>query len=380
MISNCKTAVLISCSDHYGHRLHTIDTCLKEKGYNTIYITSDFDHTDKKKFKCNVEGTVQLSALPYKKNLSFSRILSHRNFARDAFKYIEKSALDPDVIITLLPPNFNAYYAAKYKTKHQNTKLIFDVFDMWPETMPNKKIKSVLKPVFSLWSAIRDKNLGSADFVFCECEMFKELLNLSDEKSHTVYLSANPVSPMGQAPILSENRIELCYLGAINNVIGIKEICELIREISEFKPVKLHIIGKGERKDEFINSAKTAGAQVEFHGTLYDDGKKAEIIRRCHFGLNITNPDVCIGLTMKSIDYFKYGLPIINNIPSDTARLVESEEIGLNLSNSTASEIKKMSADGMLALRKNTERVFESTFSEDVIKKQYSEILDRIVK
>ena len=43
-----KRAVLLSCSDHYNHRLYVIDGYLKSQGYETVYYTGDFDHSSKK--------------------------------------------------------------------------------------------------------------------------------------------------------------------------------------------------------------------------------------------------------------------------------------------------------------------------------------------
>ena len=47
-----KRAVLLSCSDHYNHRLYVIDGYLKSQGYETVYYTGDFDHSSKKVFHC----------------------------------------------------------------------------------------------------------------------------------------------------------------------------------------------------------------------------------------------------------------------------------------------------------------------------------------
>lgn len=41
--------------------------------------------------------------------------------------------------------------------------------------------------------------------------------------------------------------------------------------------------------------------------------------------------NVCVGLTMKSIDYFQHGLPIINNIQEDTTEIVKQYKVGLML-------------------------------------------------
>ena len=42
-----------------------------------------------------------------------------------------------------------------------------------------------------------------------------------------------------------------------------------------------------------------------------------KIINQCHYALNIMKKDVCVGMTMKSLDYFSFGIPIVNNIEGD---------------------------------------------------------------
>ncbi len=373
-----KTAYLISCSDHYSHRLHVTDTCLKQMGFETVYITSDFDHNTKTKFVCNVEGCVQLHAKEYKKNLSLSRILSHRGFAKTVFSYIESRDVQPDLIVSLLPPNFLAYYGARYKKKHKDVKLVFDIFDLWPETFPSGSIKKLLAPVFKVWSNIRDKNLYAADFIFTECEMFRKMLSLDSKTSKTAYLCADPLSLGGQTE-LSEDKLSLCYLGAINNIISIPDICALIKELTAKKRVELHIIGAGEREEEFVASAKEAGAEVVFYGAVYDEDKKHEIISRCHFGLNVMKSSVCVGLTMKSVDYFRHALPIINNIPADTKELVEKNGIGIQLDENCAEKLLTLSTKDCLKMRENVKNTFNTVFKKDVVLGDIKSVFDNIL-
>lgn len=374
-----KKAVCISCSDHYDHRLHIAAGCLRERGYDTTYITSNFDHTRKEVFTCSVEGCVQLPARPYHKNLSVDRILSHRNFARDVFRYLENLPQQPDVLVVLLPPNFLAHYGAKYKKRHPEVKLIFEIFDLWPETFPGGKVKKLLAPVFKVWAALRDRNLHKADFVVTECEMFRERLCLPKQTSKAIWLCANPLPMQIPQPQLAEDKLELCYLGAINNVISIPDICGLIRELTAKKPVVLHIIGKGEKQEEFVAEAKNAGAEVVFYGAVYDEGKKLEIMNRCHFGLNIMKSSVCVGLTMKSVDYFRFGLPIINNIPADTRRLVEEQGIGVQLTEGCAQTLLDLDTKACLQMRACVRQVFTDSFAHTVINGQYANVLDRIL-
>ena len=372
-------AVLIGCFDHYAHRFFALDDYLKSRGFETTYITSDFDHMFKKSYQCKVSGAVQLHARPYYKNLSLDRILSHRNFARDAFRYLESLPQEPAVVAVQLPPNFLAHYAAAYKRKHPNVKLIFDVFDLWPETFPSGSMKKLLAPAFAVWAWIRDHALGAAEFVTTECEMFRNRLKLANASSATVYLCAKGLTIDRVEPQLCDDKLEICYLGSINNIISIPDICGLIRRLSAKKPVVLHIIGKGEREQEFIDEARNAGAEVIFYGPVYDDETKMQIMSKCRFGLNVMKSSVCIGLTMKSLDYFRFGLPIINNIPADTQQMVLDHCVGVQLDDDCAEKILSLDTGACLQMRRNVTALFDSTFDYEVIMKQYASIFDRIL-
>ena len=368
-----QKAYMISCSDHYHHRFHVVDAWLQKKGYDTTYITSDFDHTAKKTFVCSVPNCVQLPAIPYSRNLSFERILSHRNFSRDVFRYPEKMPDEPNVLFVQLPPNFLGYYAKKYKKRHPKVKLFFEIFDMWPETFPFKKMKRLLAPVFAVWAWIRNSSLDAADFVVTECELFREKLKLQ-ENGAAVYLCAES---MELEPVsLPEDELSICYLGAINNVIDIPRICGLLAQLTKSRKVKIHIIGKGEREQEFVSYAKDTGAEVVFHGAVYDEREKQKIMSTCHFGLNVMKDSVCVGLTMKSVDYFRNGLPIINSVPGDSRKLVMERKIGVQLEENCASQILSLREEDYLTMRKNVRELFAEQFDKRVVENRYGELLD----
>ncbi len=365
-----KLAVLVSCTDHYRERMYLFAEYLQAKGYRLQYLAADFHHTNKARFTCAVAGAVQLPVRPYRKNLSASRILSHLDFARGVCRYLEQLPQEPDMVVAEIPPNFLANYLGRYKRKHPNVKLVLDIFDLWPETFPSGKAKKLLALPFAIWGSLRNRALPYADIITTECDLFRQKLKLTaDARSHTIYLAGPRRENIVCAPRLPQTHLSLCYLGSINNIIDIPAIATLVGQLSARKPVTVHIIGKGERTEEFISALKNAGGEVIDHGPVYDEEKKQEIIDVCHFGLNIMKSSVCIGLTMKSVDYWSHGLPVISSIPADTARLIDAWQAGINLGPDTAQTVADLTPEALLALRENVYKLYAACFTPQVVMK-----------
>ena len=240
------------------------------------------------------------------------------------------------------------------------------------------KAKKLLALPFSVWGWLRNRALPAADYVTTECELFRQMLTLPADRSRSVYLCAEPI-PHDQPGLLPEDHLQLCYLGSINNVISIPDICSLIAQLTRFKPVTLHIIGSGEQQDSFVRCATEAGAIVRFHGPIFDEDTKKAIMDSCHFGLNIMKSSVCVGLTMKYVDYFRYGLPIINNIPADTRSLILRYGAGFDLEHLEPEKIAALSAADYQHLRENVRRMFLAHFDQSRIEASVCDILNSVL-
>lgn len=374
-----KRAIVISCSDHYEHRMKYWDASLRGLGFETTYVTTDFLHVEKKTYVCPVEGCVQLHVMPYRKNLSVQRILSHRMFAKKVYRYLEE--VRPQVVVSLLPPNFLVKYLAKYKKRHPEVKLILDIFDLWPETFPSSKAKKLLAPVFRVWANLRDKHLGAADYVTAECDMFRKRLGLSDARSETVYFSLEPYCGPREEAALPTDRADIAYLGSINNIIDIPRIVSFLSELNGRIPTALHVIGGGEKCEEFCDSVRAAGVEVDYCGKVFDETEKHRILSRCHFGLNVMKDSVCVGLTMKSVDYFRHGLPIVNTIPADTQAFVEERGIGVNMTDvpKAAESVADLIRGDVSPLRNAACESFDTLFSAPRNYAHCEEILRRVL-
>lgn len=372
-----KKAVLISGFGWYESRLKPIRELLESDGYETVSYLSDFDHRSKSYITDKNPECKYIHVLAYEKNLSISRLLSHFVFGEKLKKVL--SYEKPDLIYCMLPPNSAAKHCLKYKKMIPKCKYYVDLIDLWPESMPIRRYKKNI--IFKQWSKLRDDSLLVADHVFTECDLYQEKLNkyINAQNATTLHLFREIIDEEEVLKCISEkmkrvdsDNISLCYLGSINHLIDIDKICLVIRKlISSGKSVEFRVIGRGESKDALIKSAKFAGAEVKYYGPIYEREEKLKILGMCDYGFNIMKDSVAVGLTVKSVDYFSMGIPIINNIKGDTWRFVECEAIGINYKN----EIDEFNLDNSAEKAKNAFQCFRNHFTRNAFKRVASDVI-----
>ena len=370
-----KLNIVIVCgTEPYELRADLLRDVLRSLGHTVTVLASDFSHIEKRKRTQEKEDYLFLQTKPYKKNLSLKRAVSHVRFAKDAEHWLQAHLCETDLVWAIIPPNGFVQRIARLKRREPSVRVVFDVVDLWPESMPLKGEKRQIP--FSWWRKQRDGSLHEADMIVTECALFQKKLAGPAGKTQmqTIYL-ARPCVPYVPKLHLPDDRLSLCYLGSINNVIDIEAVARIIRTCQRIRPVELHIIGTGEKKDTLIARARQAGAGVIYHGICYDREKKQEIFDGCHFGLNIMKPSVCVGLSMKSLDYFEYGLPMLNSIPGDTWQIIEKEQTGLNVGESLDAD---KIAHYDLSMRNRARRYFEQHLTDEAFQQSVSDVLDKV--
>ena len=363
--------VIATCFQSNEERVNSIANVFRKRGDELKLITTNFLHKTKKTRKDYPKGYDLVPTIKYKKNLSLRRMRSHEQFASDTFLLIRE--YKPDLIWIEAPCNSLISYAKKYKKKHKDVKIIIDMIDMWPESLPININKNSFP--FNLWRNIRSKNIDCADAVVSECDLYKDILEKEYKGSiNTIHWCRDSRAIHSQLDLPSDE-LSLCYIGSINNIIDIDKICDIIK--SSNKDVVLHVIGVGESKDKLIQEAKKICRVIDY-GETYDEKIKEEVFSQCHAGINIYKDNLYIGLTVKSIDYLQYGLPIINNIKGDTWNLIEENDIGVNVTDNF-----KLDADKLIELRKNSKKIFdvyENNFTKEVFDKKCIDVINEVLK
>ena len=369
-MAKIKKAAVVTCFESNEERTSFVIEALKQRGYDTIGISTDYSHIRKEKRTDRKDPYIQIETIPYKKNLSVSRLLSHRDFAKKAFHYLD--SFDPELIWVCVPANSLISEAKKYKDRHPEVKIIIDVIDMWPESLPIGSLKKTFP--FELWRRIRRNSINCADALVTECDYYKEILcNEYNGKITTIHWARD--NNVDEHPLdLPENKLSLAYIGSINNIIDVDEMGRLVD--SSDLPVELHVIGEGENKDKLLD---VLGRKCELidHGVVYDAEEKQKIFAKCHAGLNIYKEGLYIGLTVKSIDYFNYGLPIINSIKGDTFSLIEKYGVGINVDKTS-----KLDSKQIIEMRMNYKKiinVYKQNFTKEVFAEKVNQVIDSIL-
>lgn len=364
-------AVVLTCFESNEERVGFVHETLKRKNYDVKCITSDFSHIKKKHRDSIPDGFISIPTQQYKKNLSFARLKSHYQFSIDSFKEIER--IKPDLLWIMAPANSLIKQANIFKKKYPSTKIVLDIIDMWPESLPVNINKNVFP--LNIWKNLRKKNIGCADYLVTECDYYKEILNFEYDKSATTIRWCRDEKADGKYLGDNEKELQLCYIGSINNILDPKTVAKSIKKID--MPVKLHVIGEGENVDNFIiELSKTC--EVVYYGPIRDEKRKKDIFSKCHAGINLYKENLYIGLTVKCIDYFKNGLPIINNIKGDTSLLLKKYSAGINVN-----EVDVISGNQLIKLRKNNQNIlqlFNENFTKSVFVAQCHEVIDKVMR
>lgn len=141
--------------------------------------------------------------------------------------------------------------------------------------------------------------------------------------------------------------------------------------------VEVEIIGEGECAPQFISSLQETGADVKYHGPVYDEIEILKCLGKCDLGINMMKPGAQVGLTTKSLDYLSMGILLLNNIKGDTWRMVQYDNIGFNVSDDRKDDeilIDRIINMDLQRMKESVLRVYEDNFTPIAFKKTVRQV------
>lgn len=312
-----KVAV-VTMFDTFHERMDGLVSYYEQRGDQVIRYESDYSHRHKTDNRC-VPGAIMVKTKPYQKNLSIARIRSHQLFARRVKALIDEEGFD--LVHAIIPGNS----LVKELTKNKTYRLVIDVADVWPETLPIPFRQYLF--FLSYWRRVRDAYLPKADVVLAECQLFAQIVNAS--RVSVVYWPG--AKPIVERKLDDLEILRFAYVGSISHLLDIDRLVGFLKEIGQYRQTELVVIGAGEKEQELLACLDQHEIRYTFAGMVFDEEKKKALLADCHFGLNVMKPNVVVGLSMKSMDYLRYGLPLINSLPGDSYEWCKKGMLGLNL-------------------------------------------------
>lgn len=381
-----KKVLVISCffGEVNTNRPYLAYRYFHTNNFYTKVIYSKFDHLSKSYRNLHNENYIGINPIPYRRNISIFRILSHIDFSIKVKKYINIE--NPDLIYINLPPNFLGYIIVK-NAKKNKIKTIVDVIDIWPESLPLSQgvFKLFDKTIGMIWRGFRDYTLKKGDFVITESNYFKEKIE-SEKIDKITVIPLCKIDHINKDLngfyIKNNEELSIAYLGAINNIYDFDSLIKICDSLKDIRKVKLYIIGDGERRSFLLNELEKKDIEYNYFGKVFDEEKKWDILSRCCFGFNGYKEITEVALSYKSIEYMSYGLPIINSAKGDTFYLVENEKIGINYSannmNEIISKLKSIDFESINSMKKNSRLLYEKNFSWIYYKKEMDKVISDI--
>lgn len=334
------------------------------KEYQVEIITSDFSHGIKKHVtKIGDSGAIKITVLHepgYSKNVCLKRFASHKQLARNVFRYLNLRK-KPDVVYAAVPSLDVAYAAASYCMKNK-TRFIIDIQDLWPEAF--KMVFSI--PIISdiiFYPMKRQANYiyNRADEIIAVSQTYVDRGLESSKKckkGYSIFLGTDlsyfdELAEVNKYTGKSKNEMWLAYIGTLGHSYDLISTIDALKILKDkgIDNIKFIIMGDGPLKSKFEKHVQDKGVHAEFTGRL-DYGKMVGLLTTCDIAVNPISKGAAQSIINKHADYAAAGLPVINTQESTEYRnLVDNYKIGLNCINSDPEDM----AEKLMILLDNKE-------------------------
>ena len=345
--------------------------CVLSRLADVEVVTTDFDHwTKKPKRKIQFPPICKityLKILPYYNNTGPLRLISHLLFSIRAGLYFLRRHRQFDIVYVTLPFNSLAWFALRCARKQLR---IIDVTDIWPDVLPfSQRMVRMFSPAFALWRWMFNQAAGEAEVMMAVSDsFFQETLRYvkPDCKCRRFYLGELAL----RRDVPKEAVLTIAYCGNLGTLYDFETLLDVMSE-AEPGSMQLFMIGDGDRRDWLLNELKQRNLSHRYFGSVYDPAKLGDILSRAHLGFNGFR-NTTAALSTKASTYFSAGLPVLNSMEGELAKLVADFGLGFNYSSGDRSGLKqcfsKINLDDLASISENCTRFFQSQLDRNRIR------------
>jgi glycosyltransferase involved in cell wall biosynthesis len=317
-------------------------------GHEVTYFSNVFRHATKKNrvesaktiISSKKYRTVFVDSLAYKNNISIKRFYSHYIYAKNLINKIQEIEEKPDVIVSALPPIFVNVYLSKWALIYK-VRFYLDIIDPWPDTFKSFLPKSlrplsnlIFSPYRSLISKILNRSAGVISISNQYLEWAKKFSQNKMQQVHLAYPSVDISSYQEKIVKFRQpnlNRpLTIVYAGNLGHLYDIPCILEAAKELERAFPGKTRFIiaGLGYFEKDILKYTSMY-PNITYLGRIDHD----ELMRQyanSDLGLAQYGRGATQSVTYKLFDYLGSGLPVLNSLQSEMAKIIEDNRLGFN--------------------------------------------------
>jgi len=207
--------------------------------------------------------------------------------------------------------------------KMDGSKVVLDVHDPMPELYMSRKRGRFSRLLVGILRAQESASFRFADWIISVNESMRENLKAKRVPEEKIVIVHNfpdeqlfPVCDIPRTWPRTRDSLVLLYCGTVTEqydvALAIKAIARLANEI----PVKLRLLGDGNKLSEVLNLARLLGVgnSVEYIGVVPIDGVREEM-KKADIGISCHRAGIFGDLyfSTKIVEYLTQGLPVLSS-------------------------------------------------------------------
>lgn len=336
-----------------GTRHFEMSRELVRQGMPTTVVASDLSYTARRYLRRDGVGDrrhidetiddVDFAWLPagnYESN-DWRRALSMVIFSAHAFLFLMRAKMPKGSVIIGSSPHLLAAAAARMAAALRRRPFVLEVRDLWPESLEvggekpgllHRALRLVADVLYRTSRTIIVLAAGNAGPIADRGVPADRISYVPNGVDPADFVAAKPTS----VPRLPSGRSAFVYAGAHGPANGLETVLDAAAELKRRgdERIQVVLIGDGPVKAALVaDAAERQLTNVSF----VDPVAKASIpgILKAACGGIMPLADVelfSFGVSPnKLFDYLSAGLPVVNNVPGDVARMVDESRAGINV-------------------------------------------------
>lgn len=377
---------------------------LVNAGHEVTWWTSSFDHSQKKIRTCGDKifsksnsKILLLNGPSYKKNISFKRIVNHRELAKQFINRVDQHD-NPDLIICSFPIIELCDVAVKYANKNE-IPIIIDVRDLWPDIF----LDFVPKWSRYLVRIILYKMFRNTEFIFKNSTQISAIsdgyLNWALKKAKRISSNHDKVYPIGypeqktqrhsknisdhfQSLGIDKTKIIILFIGSFGKTYDLSTVIKAAAYFNN-KNNNLQFVfcGDGDNYDKWTKEAQDV-SNIFFTGWIDSKGINY-LLNISSIGLAAYAEGAPQGLPNKLFEYMSVGLPILSSLEGETKELIYKEKIGLTYISSNHEDLIQkieylLDINMFNVYKQNSSELFSKKFSAKSIYSEFRNEIERL--